>query len=61
MVERPVPTREVAGSSPDSMTSVALAHQQCEEQAWSAVGDFNLLFAILKQDFDGSQDWVIAS
>jgi len=41
------------------MTSVALAHQQCGEQVWSAVGDFNLLFAILKQDFDGSQDWVI--
>jgi len=44
---------------PVSMTSVALAHQQCGEQVRSAVGDFNLLFAILKQDFDGSQDWVV--
>jgi len=59
VVERPAPTREVGGSNPVSMTSVALAHQQCGEQVWSAVGDFNLLFAILKQDFDGSQDWVI--
>jgi len=43
------------------MTSVGLAHQQCGEQVWSVVGNFNLLVAILKQDFDGSQDWVIAT